>query len=140
MAIQVAWAYKSRNVSGKGRALWRVFFVTSVAISTVVASFDIYVITSSIVRNWMLQKKAETWRVEEAISCERGSGVACVKAAALWMWGTGGPIDVKKALSFYENGCLRGNEYACTVVNEIATDGGPERYFYRRRLRWPPND
>ena len=130
---------QTRNLPGRGGAIWRIPFLISVGTSIAVASFDIYVITSSMVGDWMLERKAEAWRAEDATSCEQGGGGACLKVAMLWMWGTGGPVDVKKALRFAEKGGAIGNQYACTFVKEIVADGGPEQYYYRRRLQWPPS-
>jgi len=136
VAVQIAWAFRS----APQRSQWRLPFFASVGVAVVVASFDIYVITSSIVSDWKLERRARSWRVEDAISCEQGDGAACLKLAMLWMWGTGGPIDVRKATGFAERGCSMGNKYACDFATEIAADGGPEQYYYRRRLQWPPTN
>jgi len=133
---QITGALKVRR--SKTPWLLRRTLIVSVGLSVVVASFNIYVVASESVKYWQLERKAATWRNEDTTLCNQGDGDACLKLAMLWMWGTGGPVDVAKAFGLAKKGCALGNTYACTFVDEIAADGSPERYFYRRRLRWPP--
>ena len=134
---QIAGVVKVHRAVGS-RSLLRCALVICVGLSAVVASFDTYVIASESVKYWQLERKAATWRTEDTTLCQQGDGDACLKLAMLWMWGTGGPVDVAEAFALAKRGCDLGNNYACKLVDEVVADGGPERYFYRRRLRWPP--
>lgn len=139
-AIQIVWAVRASHAKEKrSNRLW-IPFVISVGISIVVASFDVYVIMSGIVGDWMRERRAQTLRVEEAVSCQQGVAVECSKLAALWMWGLGGSVDLGRAQGLYEKACANGDESACTTVTMIVEGRGPDEYRYLRRFPWPPRN
>lgn len=138
MVIQIVWAIKSKKIAHKWKKhIWAIF-VLSVIISSASVSLTVYSAAASALSWQIMQWRAEKERVDLVEPCEAGDSGACIRLAGIWMWGTGGPVDVDKSVQFYVSACKFGNEFACEVLDDINEEGGAAKYYYNRRLMHPP--